>query len=134
MKYGTFKYGEQKYGKETKKLEFVTDRTLNDVLTKKAKGFLTTADMNRISGNINEVTKALGITDEVKTARTDYTDGEWLLKEYFQEWADILNAVYAKIKNKIPSDFGWDVDVAQLNYATLNKIESCIEVAYNTII
>lgn len=133
MKYGTFKYGNAKYGKQDTSLTFVTDRTFEDVLLRRQKGFLSTSDMNRIGNNINKVLSLLNIADESSYVRTNYINGEWVLEEFFQEWTVALNFIHSKIRETIPLNFGWDSNIVTLHYSTLNKVENCIKLAYNIL-
>lgn len=125
MKYGSFKYGTKKYGYGD--INFVYDRTIEDVTNETEKGFLNYTDLNRIEKNIQSAADLCGIE---YTAKTDWQAGDFIFTADLERLKTVVKAMHDLTKNYITNGLIYDDDFSQINYSKLNHFEKTVQAVY----
>lgn len=113
-------------------MDFITDRTEEDVLLGREKGFYTVNDLNRVESNVEELAKmAVDISAHFSpVTKTDWSRSDGLMNEtqanrYIKNVHGIATA--CGIKSFAPSK------MQNLNFTGANNIEKTLEMVYNRI-
>lgn len=125
MKYGSFKYGEKKYGYGD--IHFVYDRTIEDVTKETEKGFLNYTDLNRIEKNIQSAAIMCDVEFE---AKTDWQVGDFIFTDDFNRLQNAIKTMYDKTNQHITNGLIYDDDFSQINYSKLNHFEKMVQAVY----
>lgn len=114
-------------------MEFITNRTEEDVFLKKEKGYYTTNDLNRVEANVatlQEMAKGIAVFVNLETKTNWGDDSDWGNKmqmvRYLQNVKVISDA--CGIKTRLP------LNMEKLNFYGANNIEKSLEMVYNKIV
>ena len=118
-------------------LEFITDRTEEDLLLGNAKGLYQAADLNRVEQDVKELVEMLPTlgTQLALTTKTDWAEpnafsaSEWPSASQMQRYLENVRALAAKlgVAESLPASMDG------LTYTGANQIEQTLQAVYTVI-
>lgn len=129
MKYGSIKYGERKYGYGD--VNFIFDRTIEDIQNNTEKAYINYTDMNRLNKNINTLGELTNVEMSVKI---DYKEGDFITMSDFISLEDNLKLAYENVRDYFPQEFISTIELSNFNYQSLNRFEKMILKVYQSAI